>query len=510
MACPANTFPPHVRVTCGFIRVLERRGHLEGRTITVAAAVVHTAAAHPRPDPIVFLDGGPSFGAISPFAPAVYFDHAAYAKRRDVILVDTRGTGLSRPRLGCPEVDRAEVDAFYAGPTVNSRAAPILRRALKACRNRLTAHNVHLAAYNTAQSASDLDALRRALGVRRWNLLAISADGPLGLTYMQRFGNGIRSAVIDSGMSTQMLWGLDYDRGLAKQLASIFRGCRANASCNARYPGLQHAFYRKVRRLQAHPVTITFPQFEPQPVSLPLDGVGLYADAILTIFPGDKFDPNEIPDLLERLWRETHGELIPVYHELVGNGPVENEHANASSAFGKSMSYICHDESNFTTRADLRRAARDIPPFAPRYLDGNYDLADGFTNVISPAGCDVWNVGRADPVQHRAVHSDIPTLVLAGEYDGGVPAYIVHQVTAGLTHARYYRFPASAHLQLAFYTNGSDCARAIATQFLAEPTGKPDSSCIADLPSLDFTIPPAADVGVPHTGAGRFATLVRP
>ena len=122
----------------------------------------------------------------------------------------------------------------------------------------------------------------------------------------------------------------------------------------------------------------------------------------------------------------------------------------------------------------------------------------------------MWKVGRADPTQHRAVHSDIPTLVLAGEYDGGVPAYIVHQVTAGLTNAHFYKFPASAHLQLAFYTNGSDCARAIATQFLAHPAAKPDSSCIADLPPLDFTIPPAANRLTPQAGAGRFAPYVRP
>ena len=510
MPCPANTFPAHVRVDCGFIRVPEWRAHPNGRKIRVAAAVMHTAARHPRPDPIVFLDGGPSFGAISPFAPTYYFTHAAYAKRRDVILVDTRGTGLSRPRLGCPEVDRAEVDAFYAGPTVDSRAAPIYRHAIRACRHRLIARNIHLAAYNTAESAADLDALRRALGVQQWNLLAISADGPLGLTYMRLYGDGIRSSVIDSGQSTQMLWGLDYDRGLSRQLAAVFRGCRANASCNAAYPGLRHAFYRKVHSLQAHPVTISLPQFEPRPVALSLDGVGLYADAIYSIFPGDEFDPNQVPDLLDRLWRETHGELVAVYHELLGNGPVTNGHASAFAPEGKSLSYICHDESNFTTRADLRRAARDLPPFAPRYLDPGYDLADGSTAFISPAGCAAWNVGRADPVQHRAVHSDIPTLVLAGEYDAGVPAYIVRQVTARLTHARYYKFPASAHLQLASYTNGSGCARAIATQFLAHPTVRPDSSCVADLPPLDFTIPPPARVHASRAAAGRFAPVVQP
>ena len=37
----------------------------------------------------------------------LYFGGAPYARDRDVVLVDTRGTGLSQPRLGCPEFDRA-------------------------------------------------------------------------------------------------------------------------------------------------------------------------------------------------------------------------------------------------------------------------------------------------------------------------------------------------------------------------------------------------------------------
>lgn len=506
LTCPADTFPPGVRVTCGFIRVPERRAHPNGRTITVAAAILHSSAPHPRPDPIVFLDGGPSFGAISSFAPSAYFDHAGYSKRRDVILVDTRGTGLSRPRLGCPEIDRAEVDAFYSGSSLNSRALPIFRHAMRACRHRLTARNIHLAAYNSAESAADLNALRRALGVQRWNLLAISADGTLGLTYMRRYADHIRSAVVDSGFSTQMLWQLDGDRGLARQLGRIFRGCRATASCHAAYPGLRHDFYRKVHRLQAHPVTITFPDFQPHPVQLTLDGVGLYADAIYSIFPGDKFNPNEIPALLDRLWRETHGQLVSVYRDLIGTGPVTNDHASDFVPQGKSLSYICRDQSNFTTERDLRRAARDLPPFAPRYLDPDFDLVDGGAGFISPAGCAVWKVGRADPVQHRPTHSDIPTLVLAGEYDGGVPAYIVHQVVAGLTRARYYKFPASPHLQLASYNVDSSCARRIATEFLAHPAAKPDSSCIDDLPPLDFTIPPPGNGGGTHPTTDRFGS----
>jgi hypothetical protein len=59
------------------------------------------------------------------------------------------------------------------------------------------------------------------------------------------------------------------------------------------------------------------------------------------------------------------------------------------------------------------------------------------------------------------VTSRIPTLVLAGEYDIGVPPYIVRQVVKGLSRSHYYEFPGSAHLQLASFANASDCARSI-------------------------------------------------
>jgi pimeloyl-ACP methyl ester carboxylesterase len=143
----------------------------------------------------------------SPTAVDAYFAGASFTADRDLVLVDTRGTGASTPYLGCPELDEAEVTSFYSGPTVNVDALHIYRPALRECRHRLTAQGIDLASYNSAESAADIEALRKALGVERWNLLAASADGTLGLTYMRLFPKGIRRTIIDSGMSTQMLWG---------------------------------------------------------------------------------------------------------------------------------------------------------------------------------------------------------------------------------------------------------------------------------------------------------------
>ena len=138
------------------------------------------------------------------------------------------------------------------------------------------------------------------------------------------------------------------------------------------------------------------------------------------------------------------------------------------------------------TLADLRQAARDVPALAPIFLGPNYDLANGDTNVTSPAGCRLWDVGVAASVQHQPVASAIPTLVLTGEYDTGVPPFIVRQIPPTLPNSFSYEFPAGAHGQLASYNNDSECARSIAGQFLRDPRERPNASCIASLPPFDF------------------------
>jgi pimeloyl-ACP methyl ester carboxylesterase len=484
-SCPPEVFPPSVSVDCGFVVVPENRARPSGRAIRVAAAVMHAPSSHPKQDPIVFLDGGPSFGAISSFAVDTYFGGASYTRDRDVILVDTRGTGLSEPRLGCPEFDRAHVSTVYSKPFVGSSAVADFSRAIRACRDRLAAAGIDLAAYNSAESAADLEALRRALGYRQWNLFALSADGVLGLTYMRLFPGGIRSAVIDSGMSPQHLWGLDYYGGLNQLLERAFAGCAANAACNAAYPNLRGVFFDLVHRLQAHPAVIPIPDFQPRPVTIRVDGVVFYFDSLFGIFPGNEFAPDSIRPLLSEIWRAAHGQLTQVYQDRLGTGP-ETSDADSFLAEGKTMSYVCRDLVGFITRADLRQAARDLPELAPLFLDPNFDLPLGWVPP-SPAGCRLWKVGVADPAQHQPVRSSIPTLVLAGEYDSGVPPLIVRQIPPTLRTSFYYEFPAAPHIQLANDNPVSTCARSIAGQFLKAPTTRPNSSCIRSLPQFDFT-----------------------
>ncbi|HXJ63506.1 MAG TPA: hypothetical protein VNN79_07110, partial [Actinomycetota bacterium] len=132
-ACPIPLPTPR-HVDCGKLRVPEARGEPGTRTIRVEFAIVRAPAPAPaRPDPIVFVMGGPSYPAIDPFSMLAYFDHTPYTAHRDLILVDLRGTRSSRPFLNCPGFDRLDAATWPEGATPAQADA-----AERACRDHLS------------------------------------------------------------------------------------------------------------------------------------------------------------------------------------------------------------------------------------------------------------------------------------------------------------------------------------------------------------------------------------
>ena len=183
MSLPDASQPPTVQT----------RGDLSTRYIRVAVAIIR--APQPRHDPIVFFQGGPDFPGIAQFT-ADYFRGKEYARHRDVIMFDARGIGSSRPYLGCPELDELRTDLYPDDPSAGRLAL-----ASRACRQRLVAEGVDPRAYGAADVALDVEALRHALGIDRWNVVAVSAGGPAALEYMRLDAVAIRSVVLDSAMT---------------------------------------------------------------------------------------------------------------------------------------------------------------------------------------------------------------------------------------------------------------------------------------------------------------------
>jgi len=257
--CPADAarqFPADLKVDCGVLVVPENRSRPGGRTIRLQVAIMRSRAAKPAADPILFVQGGPGLGAIVPQLAAPYFE--PFLRTRDVILLDQRGTGYSKPMLSCPEVDRAAATAYPNAPT---RSAYL--NAVRGCKDRLVAAGVDLAAYDDAESAADVADLRKALGISRWNLLALSAGGELALATMRLHPEGIRSVIFDSAWSNQTLWGPNFWRNAHRYLDVLFARCAEQPACKAAYPSLEKDFDRLTKRLDESPQTMTVPKPSP-------------------------------------------------------------------------------------------------------------------------------------------------------------------------------------------------------------------------------------------------------
>jgi len=84
---------------CGTYEVWEDRTRKAGRRIGLKIVVVPATGQDRRPDPLVFLNGGPGESATQAAAGLAH-EFASVLEQRDLLLVDQRGTGGSNP-LDC-------------------------------------------------------------------------------------------------------------------------------------------------------------------------------------------------------------------------------------------------------------------------------------------------------------------------------------------------------------------------------------------------------------------------
>ena len=122
---PDLDFPSGVQ--CGYLTVLENRAKPDGRHIRIFVMRAPAVSATPKPDPIVYLSGGP--GGAGSFEVAFMIKHGLNADR-EVIFVDQRGTHRADPLLACPEWEQVLYDSVsvpFAAESATARDSAAIR-----------------------------------------------------------------------------------------------------------------------------------------------------------------------------------------------------------------------------------------------------------------------------------------------------------------------------------------------------------------------------------------------
>ena len=202
-------------VDCAWLTVPESRARPDSSLIQVLVTTVRAPSGAPDQEPMLVTGsaGQPNYAGIAPLAQRV---------RRDVIIVDTRGTGHSTPALSCPELN-ATAPKIWVNP---DSANDLLRAAIASCHARLTSEGIDLASYDVVEAAADLETLRVALGVEMWNVIAYGAGTRLAFELLRQAPDKIRAVIVDSpdvpGTDPRLLAGPRKPRGCAGRPYRVF------------------------------------------------------------------------------------------------------------------------------------------------------------------------------------------------------------------------------------------------------------------------------------------------
>jgi pimeloyl-ACP methyl ester carboxylesterase len=456
--CPMP-IPAGARVTCGEYQVPENRSKPQGGMIRMPFAVLHSQNPKPQPDPVVFVSsGGP--GGSSLDALAMYI-HSAYLQERDFIFVEQRGNKYAEPALECPEV---QMMMFANFSTVDAREAEIAREvdAARACRDRLLAQGIDLTAYNSAESAADLEDLRQLLGYEQWNLIGASYSARLVLTTMRLYPDGIRSVVLDSVYAPEVDAYEQRVPSLARALETLFVNCAADVECGTAYPELESHFYAVIERMNREPLAVEIRHpITHEPVTLHLTGDDLVFGVFNALYQRNTI--RFLPFIIEELHRGNMDVIEPLAQEGFKN--------IFSRAQGMYYSAECREEYPFNDPETQKELASQYPA-----------LANFMPSISEPVICAMWGAGVADAGENQAVASNIPALVLAGEYDPVTSPVFTQAAAENLAHSYFYQLPYFGHAVQA----QSNCANQLAVSFIQLPSQAPDTTCLQNLSRLDF------------------------
>ena len=451
---------PDVDLECGYVAVPQNHDDPNSDTLWLAVTIIRSPGGASAPDPVVYLAGGPGGSATDDVEG--WLDQAFF-EERDLILFDQRGTGYSEPSLNCVELEGESGDKDVD--------------AAQECRDRLEADGIDLMLYNSVQSAADLDMLRQALGYESWNLLGISYGTRLALTAMRDYPQGIRSVILDSVYPPEVdAYEQEATNG-ARAVEALLAGCATDAACNAAYPDLEGRFYRLLSALDEDPVEFTVfdPEYE-EDMDVFLDGSELVNQLFQALY-----DVETIPVLPYVIDLIDTGEYEEAYTALLGGNDtyarLHQEDEDLSDSEGVFYSVECNEEIGFNDVGEARTAVAEFDSTIAEYLAVDVEAMFEI--------CEIWGAGTALAVEDQPVRSDIPTLLLAGDYDPITPPAWAESAARSLSNGYLFVFPGVGHSVI----DSGECAQSLVVAFLDAPDEEPDGRCVSRMGSPDFYVP---------------------
>lgn len=425
----------------GHITVPEDRSDPKSRTIRLAFVRFPSTAANPGP-PIVYLAGGPGGSGIGTAKSERFHLFMALREVGDVIAFDQRGTGIPEPKLVCEERWSFPLDQ----PGDWDRWATAAEAAARACAEHFRSQGINLAAYNTKESAADVDALRQALGLEKISLWGTSYGTHLSLAVLRYHGEGINRAVLIGveGPDHTLKLPSTIDRHVDK-VHALFA---ADPEVSKAVPDFKRLLTKLLADLERGPIevklgsnTIVLGKFDLQMYT---------AEAVGRV--------NSIRDLPVMFYDLSRGD----YRRLAGWSMVMRR-----QPLGLMMSWTMDCASGISeARRERIEHEASVSPLGNAINFPFMDL------------CGVWGAGDLGEEFRAPLHSDVPVLFVSGTLDGRTPPENAQEISEGFPNGQQLIVEGTGHEEELF-----SLAPGLKEAMIAFYAGR-------ELPTTRITLPP--------------------
>jgi pimeloyl-ACP methyl ester carboxylesterase len=379
----------------GHLMVRENRKNANSNLIELVFIRLKSTTDKPAP-PTVYLDGGPGSSATNIAGVPDYM--RAFQKLRevgDVILLDQRGVGRSKPNLTYRASESLPTDVF-ADREVALRT---FKERAKLAADHFRSQGVDILAYNSVESAHDVDDLRKALGAEKVNLVGFSYGTHLGLACIRYHGKNVNRVVLigtEGPDHTDKLPGTS-DTSI-RRLSDIVA---KDPEIGTKMPDLTGTLKRTLDRLEKEPVTVSITdQRTRKPIDVKVGKIGLQF-----LIMRDLGDTNDLPVFPRWFYTMDKGDYSILkrfverrYNQFGAGISVMTLVTDISSGVSKSRKLQIQKEARTALLGDIV----NFPISEMGDVFGNPDLGDEYRSPIK---------------------TDVPTLFVSGVLDNNTQPF---------------------------------------------------------------------------------------
>lgn len=374
----------------GYLVVPEDRSKPLGQKVKIPFIFVRKPEQDPRKHITLYTTGGPGYSTTRNVDSIPY--NSGFLEFGGFIMFDQRGTKRAKPCLDCMEVASAIKQSYREGKNRDS----LELAAVKLCRDRFIRQGINLSAYNTIESAEDVNDLRLALNVDSLNLFGVSYSGSLMLAMARNHPEGVRTLILNSPLPGYVNFEEHALLNINEALDKVFENCEADSSA-IQYKDLKPKFRRYFTAITGKKFTIAYQEKD--------------SSKRINI----TYTKNELLDAIVNRLNTSQVKTVPgVIIDLI-NGRQDNYvkevldgyfAGNPNVSLGMRYSVYCSEQIDFAN-PELEKQQNELLPWLSGFR---------FNNVNHPI-CGCWQVKPEPQIAKQPVYSKIPALISAGDVD---------------------------------------------------------------------------------------------